>query len=155
MRLYLVQHGKAKSKEEDPDRPLTKRGLEEVRRVGSFVAKNGGIQLKGIYHSGKTRAHQTAQTLAEVLSSGRDVMESEGLKPMDDPAVWANRIKNTDKDIMLVGHLPHLSKLTALLVSGDGEQQVVDFQNGGVVCLEKGSVQEWSLRWAVTPELLS
>ena len=33
MRLYLVQHGEAKSEEEDPDRPLTDRGASDVRRV--------------------------------------------------------------------------------------------------------------------------
>ena len=33
MKLYLVQHGEAKSKAEDPQRPLTERGREDVARV--------------------------------------------------------------------------------------------------------------------------
>jgi phosphohistidine phosphatase len=37
MKLYLVQHGKAKSKEEDPDRPLSMDGLEETKKVASFL----------------------------------------------------------------------------------------------------------------------
>lgn len=155
MNLYLVQHGKAKSKEEDPERSLTKVGLEEVRKVGTFVAKNGGNHPDSVYHSGKTRAQETAQTLAEVMAAGRGVKESDGLKPMDDPAIWAERIGQAEEDTMLVGHLPHMSKLAALLVSGDAEQQVVDFQNAGVVCLESNGEHEWAVRWAVTPELIS
>jgi len=154
VKLYLVQHGKAKSKDEDPDRPLTKQGMEEVRTVGKFVAQNGENHLDSVYHSGKTRAQETAQVLAEVIPSGRGVMDSDGLKPLDDPAVWAERIEKTEKDIMLVGHLPHLSKLSALLVNGDADRQVVGFQNAGVVCLERNDEHEWAVRWAVTPELL-
>ncbi len=155
MNLYLVQHGKAMSKDEDPHRPLTEDGVEEVRMVGSFVAKSVETHLDSVYYSEKTRARETAQTLVDALLSNRSVLETDGLKPLDDPAVWAERIKKTDKDIMLVGHLPHLSKLAALLLSGDAEQQVVAFQNAGVVCLENDGSQDWSLRWAVTPELLS
>ncbi len=35
MELYLVQHGEAKSKAEDPQRPLTQRGREDVARVAA------------------------------------------------------------------------------------------------------------------------
>jgi phosphohistidine phosphatase len=35
MKLYLVQHGQAKSKAEDPQRPLTERGREGVMRVAA------------------------------------------------------------------------------------------------------------------------
>ncbi len=34
MRIYLVQHGKAKSKEEDPERSLTIEGIEESTQIG-------------------------------------------------------------------------------------------------------------------------
>ncbi len=38
MRVYLVQHGKAKPAEEDPSRDLTGEGYEEVKRVADFLA---------------------------------------------------------------------------------------------------------------------
>ncbi len=38
MKLYLIQHGEAKTEKEDPERSLTERGEEEVKRV-SEVAK--------------------------------------------------------------------------------------------------------------------
>jgi phosphohistidine phosphatase SixA len=52
MRLYLVQHGEAKSEAEDPERSLTVRGEEETRKV-SGAAKRLGIRPSRIYHSGK------------------------------------------------------------------------------------------------------
>jgi len=38
MRVYLVQHGKAKPAEEDPGRGLTGEGYAEVKQVADFLA---------------------------------------------------------------------------------------------------------------------
>ena len=38
MHAYLVQHGKAKSAEDDPNRGLSDEGREEVTRVAEFLA---------------------------------------------------------------------------------------------------------------------
>ena len=37
MRVYLVQHGRAKSEEEDPQRRLTDKGIGEVEKVADFL----------------------------------------------------------------------------------------------------------------------
>ena len=37
MRIYLVQHGEAKSEEEDPRRTLTDNGIGEVQKVAEFL----------------------------------------------------------------------------------------------------------------------
>ena len=37
MRVYLVQHGQAKSEEEDPQRGLTDKGIGEVEKVADFL----------------------------------------------------------------------------------------------------------------------
>ena len=37
MRIYLVQHGEAKSEEEDPRRTLTDKGIGEVQKVAEFL----------------------------------------------------------------------------------------------------------------------
>lgn len=159
MYLYLVQHGDAKSKDEDPARGLSDRGREDVRKVAAFVSS---VKVEQIFHSGKTRAAQTAGIFAEQL--GVEVYEKDGLAPMDEPAVWAERLKETDKDTMLVGHLPYMGKLASLLLCGDSGAGVVEFKMGGVVCLkreegaetlgEKGSVTLWALQWMVVPELV-
>lgn len=54
MRLYLMQHGEAKSETEDPERSLTVRGEEETRKM-SGAAKRLGIRPSKIYRSGKKR----------------------------------------------------------------------------------------------------
>ncbi len=37
MKLYLVQHGKALSKEADPQRPLSEEGIREVKKMAEFI----------------------------------------------------------------------------------------------------------------------
>ena len=71
MRLYLVQHGKATPKEEDPDRPLTESGQEEVEAMADFIHPLE-LQIGQMWHSGKTRAKQTARLWMRVLRSARD-----------------------------------------------------------------------------------
>jgi phosphohistidine phosphatase SixA len=51
MRLYLVQHGEARSEAEDPERSLTIRGEEETRKI-SGAAKRLGLRPSKIYHTG-------------------------------------------------------------------------------------------------------
>ena len=66
MRLYLMQHGKSKSKEEDPDRSLTDEGRSEVERVAAFLARTAPSESIPIRHSGKTRARETAAIASAV-----------------------------------------------------------------------------------------
>ncbi len=154
MRLYLVQHAQAKPEAEDPARPLSERGRAEVRRVAGFL-RTLGIRVSKILHSGKLRARQTAEALAEGVSSAKGVGEAAGLAPLDHPSPWAERLRGETEDLMLVGHLPHLSKLAGLLLASDPERKVVGFRQGGVVCLERDEAGNWSVRWALIPGLLS
>jgi phosphohistidine phosphatase len=151
MRLYLVQHGEATSEEEDPQRPLTDRGADDVRRVAGLVARGGTVEVERVVHSGKTRARQTAEIWSEAL--GVPIEEAEGLAPMDDPAVWAGRLATEQRDLMLVGHLPHLAKLAGQLLVGDGERPVMAFRQGGVVGLERAP-EGWSVWLAVPPQAI-
>ncbi|MCS7163524.1 MAG: phosphohistidine phosphatase SixA [Thermodesulfovibrio sp.] len=152
MYLYLVQHAKAKSEEEDQARPLSEEGYRDIRKVALFLSK-ANLSIDSIWHSGKLRAKQTADVLAETLGV-RDIKEVKGVAPLDEPEIIAEEILNSKSSIMIVGHLPHLSKLTSLLVLGDKERKVVNFQMGGVVCLKREE-QTWSLRWFIIPEILS
>ena len=63
MRLYLVQHGQAKSEELDPQRGLTEQGVQDVERLAAFL-KPLSLAVQVVWHSGKTRAAQTAEILA-------------------------------------------------------------------------------------------
>ncbi len=153
MRLYLVQHGNAKPKEEDPDRPLTEQGVDDVTRVADELTKDGGLSAERVFHSGKTRARETAEILAPACHGDPVPEATDGLDPMDDPGVWADRLSGTEDDVMLVGHLPYMERLAARLVVGDPDAEVVRFRQGGVLCLERDDDGGWAVRWFLTPEL--
>ena len=153
MRVYLVQHGLAKSKEEDPARPLTPAGREEVERVARAAAA-AGVRPASILHSGKTRAQQTTEAFAAHLKPAQGVHTAEGLDPNDEPHRMRQRVAEADEPLMLVGHLPHLSRLAALLLADTPEREIVAFRNAGVVCLERRK-DRFAVRWILTPELVA
>ena len=152
MFLYLVQHADAKREEEDPTRPLSKKGLQDINRVASYVS-NLNIRVYKIFHSNKLRAKQTAEVLSENVKSIKGVSEVEGLAPLDNPDIWAERLKDIPDDVILVGHLPHLAKLASLLICGNADKNVVGFKMGGIVCLKKDDAGVWSFEWMLTPEI--
>jgi len=151
MDLYLVQHAEAKPEQEDPARPLTDRGRREVERVARAAAR-AGLQVAHIAHSGKLRARETAEILAAEVSPPGGVAQLAGLAPMDDPAIAQRAVEELTEHTMLVGHLPHLSRLASLLVVGDPALDIVAFRMGGIVCLEHQEGR-WQVGWALTPEL--
>jgi phosphohistidine phosphatase len=152
MDLYLVQHGKAKPESEDPERSLTDRGEDTVRRMAAWAAQVG-LRVDQIRHSGKRRAEQTAALLAERLNPAKGVIAVEGLKPNDDVRLVAKVIPAEQGAVMLVGHLPHLSRLANLLLTGDPESSVLRFQLAGIVCLSNQEGQ-WTVNWLMPPDLL-
>ena len=153
MRLYLVQHGEARSEAEDPERPLTARGEDEVRRT-SEGAKRLDIRPSKILHSGKLRARQTAEILARGVNRPlSSVQVSPGLNPNDDVRPWAERIQKEIDDLMLVGHLPFLDKLASTLLCGNENAKLVLFRYGAIVCLEQKEDKGWAVRWVLTPEM--
>ena len=153
MRAYLVQHGKAKSAEEDPNRGLTDEGRNEVMRVAEFLG-DLRITVELIQHSGKLRAEETAHLMAECIRCSSGPVHVQGLDPNDDPSMMANFLTVYTDDILIVGHLPHLERLTSLLLTGNPDCRPVSFRNGGVVCLEKSSGGTWNVVWAIVPGLL-
>jgi phosphohistidine phosphatase len=135
MRAYLVRHGEAKSPEVDPERRLTDAGVDRVRRVATHAVADLGIRPAHIFHSDKARARQTAEIWAEL--AGVPVEEADGLAPNDDPVRWATRLE-TEGDVMLVGHLPHIERLVGLVVAGDPDRTLVGFPAGALVVLDHG-----------------
>lgn len=153
MLLYLVQHAEARSEADDPRRDLTEKGRMDIEAVAHHL-KRLQVEVKQIFHSGKTRAHTTANIMAEHMQPPGGASEAQGLAPMDDPGIWAARLAKTDENIMLVGHLPHLGRLAALLMSGDKERSVVNFQMGGAVRLQHMEGDQWALDWMIVPNII-
>jgi phosphohistidine phosphatase len=152
MDFFLVRHGDARSSSEDPRRPLSPRGFEEVETVARAAA--GRIAVSAIFHSDKLRARQTAEIFARFVSAGDGVRQITGLAPDDDPWIAKAELETAAAPVMLVGHLPHLARLASLLLIGQTEKQTVDFSTATIACLswQDGA---WSFSWSVSPGDLS
>ena len=153
MKLYLIQHGKATPKEQDPLRPLTEEGRREARKVADFVGPLG-LTIAQLWHSGKTRAEQTAEIYASALTVAEGPAAREGLAPNDNVALLRDELAVTSGATMIVGHMPFVSRLATLLLTGYESPPVVTFVNAGIVCLERTDDNRWQLEWSVTPDLL-
>jgi len=154
MKLYLVQHGESKQEEENPARPLTGAGRKSAEQVGRHLARTALFQSGlAVCHSGKLRAKQTAEILAAALGLSGPPQEVAGLAPNDPPEAALDLVKSSTSDLMLVGHLPHLSRLASLLLVGTAERPIVRFRMGGVVCLGRDNTGAWALEWMLVPEL--
>ncbi len=154
MAIYLVQHGAAKAEAEDPQRSLTNEGKRTVERIGEHLAKCG-VALDRIEHSDKLRARQTAEILAAKLHPAHGIVQVSGLAANDDVEPTRVRLNQETGTLMVVGHLPHLSRLVSRLFALPADHALMRFQMGGVVKLERDSDGRWVLCWMFTPELLS
>jgi len=152
MKIYLVQHAEAKKEEEDPERGLTEKGIKDLKKIGNFIQKLN-LKVSKIYHSGKKRAYQTAEILKEYLKLENSVEKIDGIAPMDEPELIFEKIKNFNEDIIVVGHLPNLSKISSLLISGDKSKEIISFKMGSILCLEKKE-DFWVVNWFVKPDIL-
>jgi len=152
MPLFLVQHGKSRPADIDPEKGLSAEGISEVERIARF-ARDHGISVSLIKHSGKKRARQTADIMAAELIPINGVQVQEGLEPLADVIPIARNI-DSKADIMLVGHLPFMERLTSYLITGSTDRPVIRFQNGGIICLDEDKyTQGWTIRWALLPEI--
>jgi phosphohistidine phosphatase len=154
MILYLVQHAEARSKEEDPSRSLSDEGREHIRNVAEFV-KGLDIKVRHILHSGKMRALQTAQILEQYIQSEMGVEEADGLAPMDDPGIWSVRLAQMSENTMIVGHLPHLAKLSTELLCGSKVKDIISFQMGNILCLKRSFDGNWMVEWIIKPGMFT
>ncbi|MDX8396033.1 MAG: phosphohistidine phosphatase SixA [Mariprofundaceae bacterium] len=152
MRVYLIQHGLAKDKADDVERPLSPQGLEDITRTAGFLSLFEKPKPSKLVHSGKLRAKQTAEMFAEAWGN-LVVEEMIDLAPNSDPSVWSAHLASMNDDVALVGHLPHLSRLAGLLLAGDASREVVHFRNAGVLCLERSEDGQWCVSWQVNPTL--
>jgi phosphohistidine phosphatase len=150
-RLYLVRHGQAKPKEEDPERGLTEAGRRDVVSMAAWAVA-AGIQVDKIRHSGKLRAEQTAEIFAAHL--GTQAKAASGLGPNDDITDVAASIRREQGDQMLVGHLPFLERLAAFLIGSHATDGVVSLEAGAILELIE-SDKGWRVTCLMQPRLLS
>jgi phosphohistidine phosphatase len=127
-----------------------------VERVAAFAARLG-LEVHQIRHSGKTRAEQTAAVLAAALSPPGGAVAVPGLAPKDDVQPVADALAREPEPVMLVGHMPFLGRLAALLICRDAAASPLRFRNAGIACLtpEEDEQKRWMVSWVLTPEMAS
>jgi len=152
MKVYIVRHGRAASSDVDPQRGLTQAGRAEVEKVAKYL-KSRNLSVDWIWHSGKARAEQTAEILAEAITVKEGAIAHPGLSPNDRVEPIRDEIESAGQDVMIVGHLPFVGVLTSLLLTGAKSDWLIDFKEATTACLEKSSNDHWGIEWVIGPEV--
>ena len=153
MHIYLVRHAHALDGDDDAARPLSKKGLAQIRAVGGQLRKAKAVDAKEVRHSHLVRSHETAVRLTKRLRLDAELRSVSAIKPDDEPGTIARRLENLREPIMLVGHEPHLSALATLLVLGKAAAPRFYFKKCSVLRLDRDG-EHWSVRWQVSPEVV-
>ena len=152
-RLYFAQHGLAVNKAEDPERPLSKDGIEQTTSVANQL-RAADIPVTNIFHSKKLRSQQTAEIFSSVLKSidlkQAKISGIDHLSPNDDISLIKQHL--TASNALYIGHLPHIEKLVTSLITDDEDLNIIKFQNSAVICLEKKETR-YQILWYITPNI--
>ena len=147
MTLFLVHHGDAVGPDVDPRRPLSDIGRAAVALLADQAARRGA-KPSVVWHSGKLRARQTAQEYWRACNALAEFGATRDLQPEDQPVWMRDRLLGEARDIMLVGHYPHMPALHSLLVTGGIGSAQASFPQHGIVALESSDGGEtWRESW--------
>jgi len=150
MKLYLARHGEAQNGIDDFSRALSDKGVREVTALATTL-KTKGIHIGRALHSGKLRAQQTAEILADNLMPSSTLEAIEGINPEDSPEAFAETLSALPTDTLIVGHLPFMGYMVSLLITGDARRSPENFQAGTIVCLEQDNNGKWKKVWTAHP----
>jgi phosphohistidine phosphatase len=159
--LYLVRHAIAEERApsgRDADRRLTAEGAAKMQRVAAGL-KRMGIAPDAIWTSPYRRTRETAELLCAALA------------PKQTPVLYAPLAAGTGAgaiiaglkpgssvhSLMLVGHEPDMSELTAQLTFGEPASSALQFKKGGAAAIEVEELPPTAggtLCWLMTPKQL-
>lgn len=151
--LYLARHAHAvDDAPSDEVRPLSPKGRKQLARLIKGLKNRNLIVPELIWHSGLDRAVETARILKDGLYLSPALTTMPALAPFGDPANIVESIEEIRQgSCLIVGHEPHLSRLTSLLLSGDTAFERVVFQKASVLCLSRlksgDQTTPWQIEW--------
>lgn len=154
MKIYLVRHGEYVLNDMQKGGALSEAGVAQITKLANFIHPLK-LQVSNILHSGKTRAEQTAEILSKGFVSAEPPQVFSGLNPEDqvDPVIIDAR--NWGSDVVLVGHLPFMSRFLSRLLINDEAIEIVTLHTGTMVCVEGDPVSNWNIKWVITPSLFT
>jgi phosphohistidine phosphatase SixA len=149
MKLYFFRHGEAdwpNWNKSDDERPLTKDGAKEVRKVAKLLSRLKVEPL--VLTSPLPRASQTAAIAAEVL--GTELREERNLRPGFNAAKLAELLREfSSEDVMVVGHEPDFSCTIEEITGGS-----VKLSKAGVALVDLDTANmSGRLRWLFPPKI--
>ena len=140
----LVHHGETVDPAVDSLRPLSPRGRQVAEALAGACAQRG-VRPSAVWHSGKLRARQTAEAFWLACNPLAEFTAVRGLQPTDPPGPIRDILASDTRDLVIVGHMPHLEGLLELLVAPNAG--VTGFPSHGVVALEPETALRWVERW--------
>lgn len=144
MQIFLVHHANALDPGIDPQRPLSPVGRAQADWLAAH-ARSKHAAPAAIWHSGKLRARQTGEAFLRTCSPFATFRMVRGLQP-GDPTMWMeDALAMEERDVMVVGHMPHLATLAERLAG------VAAFPLNGMVAIERDDAGAYVERWRARP----
>jgi len=113
-------------------------------------AASRGTRPDIVWHSGKLRARQTAEVFWRECNPSARFSATRDLQPGDPPLWIRDRLRGETRDLLIAGHLPHLTGLLNLLLARTIDIDADPFPLHGVVALEsEDGGQTWSEMWRI------
>jgi phosphohistidine phosphatase len=123
MDIYILRHGKAEDAgpgRSDADRPLTRKGRDEIHAVADWILGQE-ISFDLIAASPLARAQETAAIVAGVLACPEAMATWKALVPGGSPDTLCAELGRYPDEcsVLVVGHEPLLSSLIGRICCGD------------------------------------
>ena len=118
MEIYLMQHGSALPKEQDPEESLSPDGKAQIHASGKALKKIG-ITFDVILSSPKKRSQQTASIVAEEVGFPPDkIIQTEKVKALTHPKETLTIVAeySGNRRILIAGHLPSVAEVASFLL---------------------------------------
>ena len=157
MEIYLMQHGSALPKEQDPEEGLSPDGKARIHASGKALKKMG-ITFDVILSSPKKRSQQTASIVAEEVGFPPDmIIETEKVKALTHPEETLTIVDeySGNQRILIAGHLPSVAEVASFLLT-EGSKATIEFERGGCCRIDVEDLPTHSghLIWYLTPKQL-
>ena len=150
MYLYFLRHGDAdwpNWDRPDDERPLTKKGKKEIRKLAKFLIRLD-VDLDEIVTSPLPRAAQTAKIIAKRYSL--TAHKDDGLKPGFNRSDLEKLLEHRqDLALMIAGHEPDFTNVISAITGAD-----LKLSKGGVALVDLDpSSLKGKLLWLFPPKL--
>ncbi|HEY1717005.1 MAG TPA: phosphohistidine phosphatase SixA [Verrucomicrobiae bacterium] len=160
MNIFILRHGIAVEPgapgiKTDAERPLVPKGEQRLRAAVAAMEKMD-LSFDAIISSPYLRAKETAEIVAKHFKLEKKLAFSGDLIPGGNPQALIrqlNDLKTAPENILLVGHEPYLSRLIALLATGN-PGATIEMKKGGLCKLEAEELEYGhcaTLKWLLTP----